>query len=336
MTDNKNNKIKSKENRIFGSLQYFLIAKACFGRKRHDEKETARIKYMEDHNGSLKGWNPGKLDGIYSRNTLKTYIAQMRPFAHFCAERGARRVGVITIEMGEEYLRHLEAEGKAPWTISTAASAINKALGWNLSPKQLGLKSRKKTTIKKCRTGESYTKKEYEKYKDQISLARAIGARRASIFNKSDPKKLITPRRCVRNAEGIVIGVLLIEKGGKKRIAPVLNEYKEVVTEIVNRIARERGEDTPMFDSYGGHIRNHKLRAEYAAKLLHQLEAERAEGKPLFGGEFPLGKYCKLKGKDKKRGAMTQGHDTDLLGAVSGALGHNRVEVILRHYMYLY
>ena len=87
-------------------------------------------------------------------------------------------------------------------------------------------------------------------------------------------------------------------------------------------------------DSYD--IKNHRLRAEYASKLLHQLENERTEGKPLFGGEFPLSDYCCLKGKDKKRGPKTKEHDTDLVAAVSGALGHNRVEVVLRHYMYLY
>ena len=133
-----------------------------------------------------------------------------------------------------------------------------------------------------------------------------------------------------------MVGVWVCEKGGKVRCAPVLNEYKAAVTEIVNRAARERGEDVPMFDSYEGNVRNHRLRAEYAAKLLHQLKDERAAGGTLFGGEFPIADYCRLRGKDKKRRRKTQGHDTDLVAAVSGALGHNRVEVVLRHYMYLY
>lgn len=329
-------KAKGKENRICCSLEYFLESKACYGENRHHAKEEAREKYRTEHNNSLKGWNPGKLPGIYSKSTMKTYKAQMRPFARFCAQRGARNSKGITLEMAQDYLIQLAKDGKSAWTISTAASAINKALGFELSPKALGLKGRKKTNIKKCREGDAYTKREYQKNKDQITLARAIGARRSSIYNKTDPKKLITPNRCVRNAEGIVIGIRLKEKGGKVRIAPVLNEYRDAVTEIVNRLAREHGEDTPLFDSYGGHIKNHWLRAEYAAKLLHQLEDERAAGEPLFGGEFPLSDYCSMKGKDKKRGPKTKGHDTDLVAAVSGALGHNRVEVVLRHYMYVY
>jgi len=330
-----NDKMKSKENRICCSLEYFLESKACYGKSRHLAKEEAREKYRAEHNNSLKGWNPGKLPGIYSKSTMKTYKAQMRPFARFCAQRGARNSKAITLVMAQDYLIQLAKEGKSAWTISTAASAINKAMGWSLSPKALGLSGRKKSDIKKCRSGEAYTKREFDKYKDQITLARAIGARRSSIYNKNTPDKMVRPDRCVRNDDGIVVGVWLCEKGGKVRLAPVLNEYKAAVTEIVDRLARERGSEKPLFDSYGGHIRNHRLRAEYAGKLLHQLEEERTKGKPLFGGEFRLSDYCRLRGKDNKRGPKTKGHDTDLVAAVSGALGHNRVEVVLRHYMYL-
>ena len=334
MAENRALIVEKNEKRIYNSLIAFLKTKKCYGRSRHLDKEEAREKYRAEH-GSLKGWNPAKLPGIYSHNTMDTYKTRMRPFARYCAEHGARRIGVVTEAMGEDYLRMLDETNSAD-TVSTAASALNKALGWNLSPKRLGLKMRKKADIKKCRSGEAYTAGEYKKYKDQITLARAIGARRSSIYNKNTPDKMIRPDRCVRNDDGVVVGVWLCEKGGKVRLAPVLNEYKAAVTEIVDRLARERGSEKPLFDSYGGHIRNHRLRAEYAGKLLHQLEEERTKGKPLFGGEFRLSDYCRLRGKDQNRGPKTNGHDTDLVAAVSGALGHNRVEVVLRHYMYLY
>ena len=327
--------LSGSARRIYKSLAFNLHQKSCIGKDKHEAKEAARKKYLEEH-GNLTGWNPSKLDGIYSISTMNTYEGQMRPFARYCAESGARRIGVVTEAMGEDYLRALEAEGKSAWTISVAASALNKAMGWNLSPKELGLKGRRKKDIKKCREGKAYTESEYERNRDQITFAKAIGARRSSIFNKKDAEKMVRPDRCVRNDDGVVVGVWLLEKGGKVRLAPVLNAYRKEVTEIVDRAARERGEDAPMFNSYGGRIKNHRLRAEYAAKLLHQLEDERAAGEPLFGGEFPLSDYCRLRGKDKKRRKKTQGHDTDLVATVSGALGHNRVEVVLRHYMYLY
>ena len=321
--------------RIYKSLSYYLHQKACFGQDKHMAKVTMREQHLKTY-GNLKGWNPSKVDGIYSINTMRTYEGQVCGFSKYCASVGFKRVSDITEDVGIMFLKKLEADGKSGYTISTASSALNKAMGWNLSPKALGLKGRKKADIKKCREGAAYTDREFESNKDQIMIARAIGARRSSIYNKNTPDKMIRPDRCVRNDDGVVVGVWLCEKGGKVRLAPVLNEYKAAVTEIVDRLARERGEDKPLFDRYGGHIKNHRLRAEYAAKLLHQLEEERTEGKPLFGGEFPLSDYCCLKGKDKKRGPKTKEHDTDLVAAVSGALGHNRVEVVLRHYMYLY
>ena len=328
-------KLSGAARRIQKSLLFNLHTKSCIGKNKKEAKEESKRLYLKEH-GNLKGWNPSKVNGIYSIRTMKVYEDQMVPFAEYCTAEGQKRICDITDAMGKRYLLHLHEEGKSAWTISTAASAINKAMGWSLSPKALGLSGRKKSDIKKCRSGEAYTKREFDKYKDQITLARAIGARRSSIFNKNAPEKMVRADRCVRNEDGVVVGVWLLEKGGKVRLAPVLNKYKKAVTEIVDRLARERGEAAPMFDSYGGHIRNHRLRAEYAGKLLHQLEGERTEGKPLFGGEFRLSDYCRLRGKDNKRGPKTKGHDTDLVAAVSGALGHNRVEVVLRHYMYLY
>lgn len=321
--------------RITKSMHHSLNLLDHIGCSRHADKQAARVEY-EKERGSLKGWNPARLPWIYSKQTLKNYKSQAQYFARYCSERGARRLMDVTEEMGREYLRKLHAEGKSAWSVSAAASAINKTMGWSLSPKSLGLPGRSKKAIRRCREGAAYTPAEYSKYRDQITIARAIGARRESIYNSKDMGKMIRANRCVRDKNGIVVGVWLLEKGGKVRCAPVLNEYKSEVTKIVDRIAAEKGESVPMFDSYGGHIRNHKLRAEYAAALLHQLECERAANKRLFGGAFRLKEYCHLRGKDLKRGKKTGSHDTDLMAAVSGALGHNRIEVIIRHYLYLY
>ena len=137
-------------------------------------------------------------------------------------------------------------------------------------------------------------------------------------------------------AQGTRIGVSVIEKGGRHRVAPVLAACRADITRIVDQAAQTRGANAPIFDRYDGHIDNHRYRAEYAGALLHQLEDERASGRPLFGGAFPLRDYAHLRGRDAKRRAVTQGHDTDLLAAVSGALGHARIDVVLRHYLYCY
>lgn len=160
-------------------------------------------------------------------------------------------------------------------------------------------------------------------------FAAATGIRRMSMAK-------IQPNDAVRDASGLVTGIRVREKGTHHRTVPVLNMYREVITGIVDVAATWRGEDVPIFDSCPPCVSNWNYRREYAAALLLQLEEERKEGLPLFAGAFQLDDYCHLRGKDAKRRAKTQGHDTDLLGAVSGALGHNRIDVVLRHYLYLY
>jgi len=316
------------EKRICKGLQHNLLAQSKMGTSKHEAKQQAREAYLAVH-GNLKGYNAAKVDGIFSRGTMTTYINAMPTFARFCASEGAKRIGEVTVKMGEDYLKMLHAAGKSDWSIATASAAINKAMGWSLSPSKLGLPKRRKENITRSRLPRAHDSRDFEKFEPQITFARGSGLRRMSMT-------VVRPCDCVRDTDGTIIGVSIREKGGRHRIAPILNNYRQVITEIVNNAISEYGEDSPIFCTYDTHIDNHRFRAEYAAALLHQLEDERAAGQPLFGGSFKLESYCHLKGKDAQRKAKTVGHDTDLVGAVSGALGHNRIEIVLRHYLYLY
>lgn len=314
--------------RITKSLQHNLFAQSKLRQSKHKAKAEAKEKYLAEH-GDLKGYNPGKVDGIFSVGTMTTYQNEMPAFAEFCAEQGAKRIADLKEEMGEDYLKSMFEADKSDWGIATASAAINKAMGWNLSPKKLNLPVRRKEDITRSRLPRKHDDRDYSAYADQIAFAKATGIRRMSMT-------VVRPCDCIRDEDGMVIGVHVKEKGGRHRIAPVLNVSRDAITTLINNAITENGEDIPVFDSYDIHIDNHRFRAEYAAALLHQLEEERAAGKPAFGGAFKLGDYCHLKGKDAKRKAKTAGHDTDLLGAVSGALGHNRLEIVTRHYLYLY
>ena len=316
------------EKRISKSLIHNLLTQRKMGFSKHEAKLKAREEYQAEH-GNLKGYNPTKVDGIYSRATMTTYVNEMPSFARYCASQGAKRIGEITVEMGEAYLKGLHASGKSDWSIATAAAAINKAMGWSLSPRKVGLPVRRKENITRSRVARKHDSRNFTKYEPQITFAKGTGVRRMSVT-------VVRPCDCVRDTEGMVIGVHVTEKGGRHRVAPVLNASRDAITTIVNNAIAENAEDAPIFTKYDIHIDNHRLRAEYAAALLHQLEGERAAGQPLFGGAFAPKDYCHLRGKDAKRKEKTSGHDTDLLGAVSGALGHNRIEIMLRHYLYLY
>ena len=193
-------------------------------------------------------------------------------------------------------------------------AAINKVLGFDLSKQELGLRARKKAEITRSREETENDRRRFGKFQDQITVAKACGCRRASVTR-------ITPNDCVRNGKGQVVGVRLVEKGGKERIAPVLNEYKDRVTSIVDK-------------AQDSHIDNHRFRAEYCAALLRQLEREEVQGKPWFGGDLNPKNYIHLSGRDAKNGDTYRGHPTQVVAAVSGAMGHNRLEIVFSHYNY--
>lgn len=316
------------QRRLEKALAHNLLTQSKIGQSKHSAKQAAREAWLATH-GDLRGWNPAKADGIFSRGTMGTYIGAVSGLARYAAEHGARRPADLTAQMGADYLRAMHAEGQSAWSIATAAAAANKAMGWDLSPAALGLPSRRKADIARSRVPRAHDSRDFSAFADQIMVAKATGIRRQSML-------VIRPTDCVRDSQGTVVGVSVTEKGGRHRVAPVLAACRADVTAIVDKALQARGAGVPIFGKYDAHIDNHHYRAEYAGALLHQLEAERASGRPLFGGAFALGEYAHLRGRDARRKPVTQGHDTDLLAAVSGALGHARIDVILRHYLYCY
>jgi hypothetical protein len=316
-------KLKGAAKRVLGGLQNRLSKQAKFGQSKHEAKQAAKDAYLKEH-GNLIGYNPAKVDGIFSLGTMKTYRAAMEPFAQWCGQHGIKNANQITEGHATAYLQEREHAGLSAWTVSRDLSAINKALGYDLSKRELGLSERRKADITRSRKATENDNRKFNKCKDQITVAKASGLRRASITR-------ITPNDCVRNQNGQVVGIRVVEKGGKERVAPVLNDYKDKVTAIVDRATEATA---PIFNTYDSHIDNHHFRAEYCSNLLKQLESEEAEGKPWFGGDLRKGDYIHLSSRDAKCGDTYHGHPTQVVAAVSGAMGHNRLEIIFSHYNY--
>ena len=315
--------LKGAAKRIFGGLQNRLSKLARFGQSKHEAKQAAREAYFKEH-GNLEGYNPAKVDGIFSLGTMETYRAAMQPFAKWLSAHKVKNAAQITKAHATAYLREREAAGLSSWTVSRDMAAINKAMGFDLSKKELGLRQRKKAEITRSREETENDRRRFGRFQDQITVAKACGCRRASITR-------ITPNDCVRNSRGQVVGIRGVEKGGKERIAPVLNAYKEQVTAIVNGT---QDASKPLFTAYDSHIDNHRFRAEYCAALLRQLEQEQSQGKPWFGGDLSSQNYIHLSGRDRHCGETYRGHATKVVAAVSGAMGHNRLEIIFSHYNY--
>ena len=313
--------------RIVKSLQHNLLAQSKMGQSRHAAKQAAREAYLVEH-GDLRDWNPAKTEGIYSRGTMDTYLHLVDYFGRWCAEQGAKRLADVTEDMARDYLRYLSEKESSPWTVSTAASAINKAMGWEIYPTDLGLPHRRKEDITRSRLRRPHDSRNFDRDQNQMTVAKATGVRRMSITR-------MTPDDCVRVAgTGEVVGIRVREKGGRWRVAPVLEQYRKNVTEIVDQAMTARGAAVPIFDSYDIHIDNHAFRGNYSAELLLQLKRKREAEQALLGDGLRAEDYIHLKGKDQRRKPQTQGYDTDLMACVSGALGHNRISVYTTYYKY--
>lgn len=105
--------------------------------------------------------------------------------------------------------------------------------------------------------------------------------------------------------------------------------YKEQVTAIVDKAPVA---SKPLFTTYDSYIDNHHFHAAYCAALLRQLEQEQALGKPWFGGDLNAQNYIHLSGRDKHVSDPYRGYPTQVVATVSGAMSHNRLEIIFPHY----
>ena len=141
------------------------------------------------------------------------------------------------------------------------------------------------------------------KWQPLITFERACGLRRSELAR-------LTVGDVYHNAQGQLVVHVQSGKGGKEREAPVLPGHEQDILALTTgRKLEER-----VFDHIPRHLDVHALRREYAQALyLHH-----AGGRAL---PPPAGR---LRHED---------YDLHAAQQVSWALGHNRIDVVLRHYL---
>lgn len=312
-----------QERSISNYINVELGNMAAYGQSKHAAKMASKKAYFAEH-GNLKGWNPAKIDGkIYSKKTMETYKKAGKHFTAWLKEQGLIRPSQIDRTIASLYLKDREARGMSPWTISRDMAMINKVWKYDLSKAELGLKSRCIEDITRSRAGMNPKDRSlYEKYADQIKITEGCGTRRMSIT-------IITKDDFIFNKEGIPVQLKLVEKNGRSRIAPILPSHRQAIKVILDR-APDSG---PIFGKYSKNINNHYFRGEYAKELAQALQEKYAKTGKLDLDGLSVDYLVNLRGKDAMGDGSRYGLDKSVAGAVSGALGHNRLEV-LKHYLY--
>lgn len=264
--------------------------------------------------------NPNRAEGIHSASTATTYRSVINMFGDYLKGEGVRNIADIT----ETHIRGFlgSRANRSQWTLSKDLSAINKVLGTRYEGRAMGLTGRRSANILNNRGFAKQNTSGSERNAEAIRFVAATGIRRQSIA-------AITPGQAVYGQSGQVVGFNVTEKGGRNRCCVVLESEREWVTQLVKSHGAEP--DAPMLKAVDKNANPHYYRAEYAKNLYEDLKGagDYYDGmKALFineqAAERAMGRYAR---------DMCHGYILSVIAEVSQNMGHNRLDVILTHYL---
>ena len=127
----------------------------------------------------------------------------------------------------------------------------------------------------------------------------------------------------------------VIEKGGRERNAVVLEQDRPRITELVNQAIERNGYDSPFLKEPDSNANPHSCRREYAQQLYRDLVEAREDGRDYYQGyrEQFINERTLFQKVDSYRSKTVHGYSRQIMGEVSQNLGHNRIDVVLYHYL---
>ncbi|HBT59459.1 MAG TPA: hypothetical protein DEA45_01390 [Acholeplasmataceae bacterium] len=235
-------------------------------------------------------------DKIYSSNSLKTHLTQVKDFAAWAKqqEQRIRNIEDITPDLVGKYLREREEQGNSPHTISARLLALNhvgisKGL-WDRSLRkaEFDLAERRADTITNNRDSKGTMDDLTTKQTQIIEFGRTFGLRRSELVpNAHHTSNYAVGTKSLYEKENRLY-LATLGKGGRYRTIEALKEneayirseyapFIQKVDKLPNRVEFEalRGDSTPLFDSISRSVPVHVLsRQYYANKKLVELERE--------------------------------------------------------------
>lgn len=273
---------------------------------------------------------------IYSVNSYKTYLKQCKQYAKWLKqEKGINKIDDInkTEQYAKEYIQKRLDDGKSIYTVKMERSALGMLYG-----KQIDIKLPSRTPDQITRSRKETKNDRYisrdGKYKDVFTIAIATGSRRKDIS-----------KLCVNNfreVDGKLYVFFEKSKGGRDRLTPVLEKYEKDVRDIIEQ-AKNEGK-TRLFNHIPKEIDVHGLRREYCQNLYDEIK-DNKELRDEILKNYPERHELKTQ-KDKDGNTVTKEIKSDIYKDRSGntwkrddiyvlsqALGHNRLDVSITHYL---
>ena len=282
----------AKRSSLVKQVKDVLDSLARFGESKHEEKEK---KAAEARASGAKGWNPARVDGIYSIVTMQTYRRECIAFVEWAKINYDCRYLDQCKTYAGQYLVNKIAVGNSAWSVQTIRSSLRKLYQNQNLASNVQLPIRRKNEIKRSR-GEKAMDKKFspEKNRDLVDFSKATGLRRHEL-------KAVKVSNVYHDGERLRVDVIQ-GKGGRPRSVPVLKQFESRVIEII----AGKDSDNQVIDRIPVRADIHSYRREYAASY-----------------------YKELSGKDFN----PKDKDTQAMQYVSWALGHNRLDVISRNYL---
>ncbi len=252
---------------------------------------------------------------IHSYKTREVYQEHALHFANWARDT----YEIKRIEDLDERIRDLTAEflqarldeGKSAYTLQVIRAALRMAFADRTLMQEVELPRRTRSTITRSRGPKAHDKHFNPKnWPELVNFLKATGLRR-------DELKLLRAKDIVEHEPdptspyyGQTVVKVWNGKGGKMRTVPVLIGYEQDVLLVKENLA----EEDLVFLRIPKHLDVHSYRREFA-QALYLYHAPGYSLPPTEG---------RLKRKDYNRDAAED---------VTHALGHGRIDVILRHYI---
>jgi integrase len=273
----------------------------AIGQSRFQAKQAKRAASSE------AGWtvSTGK---IHSHTTRKVYQQHVLAFINWArAQHGITRLAWLderADELVTQYLTAHVAADRSAYTLQTERAALRLFFGnWSLAA-AVSIPKRTRTTITRSRGPAGHDRHfQPAHWQAHIRFAQACGLRRAELRD-------LRVRDVYMSSDGMLFVHVKNGKGGKAREVPVLPGHEQEVLAIV----QGRAPHEKVFDHIPGHMDVHSYRRDSAQRRYLQHAPEQALP-PVEG---------RLRRDDYDPAAAQQ---------VSWALGHNRLGVVLRHFL---
>ena len=270
---------------------------------------------------------------IYSYVTYKNYKKSCYKFADylFHNNKEVRQLKDLKIKHVNNYLQYLVVKGYSAPTINSSKAAIAKLM--QISSKEFlktpRVKRKDITRSRGMKERDKHISKETENYYAKFTTA--IGGRRSEMEELRGSDLIVKPLKVeLKDKNGNKYVKVLSKrypqikirngKGGKERFVPIFAKNKKELAEIINTF-KNAGE-SKVFGKLPSHFDNHFYRGEYAKRAYKKFARpirNIRDKKEVY--------YCR---EERKGDAF----DRNAMLIASKFLGHNRVDVIARHYLY--